>query len=110
MLVETMSDQTFVCFTLRTLTVIRIQTISITKVNDKDENLCDTGTNRCCFLNSLVKEVTVRRRLTAITGPRQHGAKVLESEGDQTFLCFKYLFRSMNSGTNPDDVNYEDQR
>ena len=36
-LVETMGDQTFVCFTLRTLTVIRIQTISITKVNDKEE-------------------------------------------------------------------------
>ena len=80
--------------------------MSITKINDEGSEFGDECTNRRC-LNSGTRS-DVRTVLKA--GMMMAAKALVESEGDQTFLCFTQVFRLMNSGTNPDDVNYEDQR
>ena len=78
----------------------------ITKINDEGREFGDECTNRR-RLNSGTRS-DVQTVLKA--GMMMAAIALVETTGDQTFLCFTQVFRLMNSGTNPNDINYEDQR
>ena len=72
----------------------------ITKINDEHRDADDEGTNRCCFINLV--EWDLRRFQDSPTAATWGPPTVVR--------ILVYYTRLMSSSTNPDDINYEDQR
>jgi len=77
----------------------------ITKINDEHRDTDDEGTNRCCFITLVEWDLTISRQ-SGSGNMAANGTDEVEGRLD----IFVYYTRLMNSRTNPDDANYEDQR